>query len=152
MPGVADQVRKTILKSKQKERKKDMQEILRMVEEDRLHEADERQIEVLSLSLELNKLIGKKDEVQSSNQIDLESIANVLRDTVQNEVQKLVLTTGTASSTSTGQRPAMKHTSLTEISQNNSNVEIHGQMNTETESSQDATEKLQKLRKIKGNG
>ena len=58
VPGVADQVRKTQLSQEQKARKSEMQELLKMLDEGRLHEADERQLEFLKLALELNELFG----------------------------------------------------------------------------------------------
>ncbi len=57
VPGVADTIRKTRLKQDQKARQSDMAELLRMVQEGRIHEADERQLENLKLALELNNLL-----------------------------------------------------------------------------------------------
>ena len=58
VPGVADSIRKTNLTKQHQERRIDQAELLRMVKENRLHEADERQLETLKLAMELNSLLG----------------------------------------------------------------------------------------------
>ncbi len=58
MPGVSESIRRTQMKQEQKRRKSDMDELIRMVKENRLHEADERQLESLKLVAELQKVFG----------------------------------------------------------------------------------------------
>lgn len=80
VPGVADTIRRTQLKQDQKSRKNEMQELLLMVQEGRLGEADERQLEHLKLALELNNLLGKQDTPQSG--VDPAQLVEVVKQAI----------------------------------------------------------------------
>ena len=159
MPGVADQIRKTQLSQEQSQRKKDMSELLRMVEEGRLHEADDRQLEVIRLALDLNNLLdAKKETVQLPNptlSVDSTVIADAFKQALQEALQNLP--TGgsiTNSSSVSPDRPKMKHTSLTDFSQTEDTVIVsHGDDLGETKEGElGADDKLAKLKKLKGGG
>ena len=51
MPGVADVERRTALSRERAARQVERKELLRMVREGRIHEADERQLETIKLTL-----------------------------------------------------------------------------------------------------
>lgn len=148
VPGVADQVRKTQLKQDQKARQGDMKELLRMVREGRIHEADERQLENLKLALELNNLLGERKDLQQP--VDSTQLVDAIKQAISEGMSNI-----TVNSTNTNgidsSRPQMKHTSLTNLIQSDAKVDIShkGEISKEVEG-QESTDKLDKLRKIKG--
>jgi len=141
MPGVADAERRTRLTQDQQQRKQDVQELFRMVQEGRLHEADERQMEMLNLALQLKSTF----DPTTPNFID--AVKQAIQESL-GQVGKNIVSEGTP----VGERPTMKHTSLTDLSQTTDSLEVsHGDELGETkESEEDAADKLEKLRKIKG--
>lgn len=148
MPGVADSIRRTNLTKEKENRRKDMEELLRMVQENRLHEADERQLENLRLALELKNLLGEKNNVSA---VEIErTITQAINSALQNipfaNTERGPLVTEI-------NRPAMKHVSLGEINQAGEKIEIQNVEAQETTSEKDdAALKLAKLKKLKGNG
>jgi len=159
MPGVADQIRKTHLKNEQKARKQDMEELMRMVNEDRLHEADERQLETLKMSVELNKLLKEKqrvleEEPRVSGKIGFttEQFEDLIDHALTTAIKKFATGQLGGVVAQDPSRPQMKHTSLGDIKQADSSVEISGELETESKASDDAASKLEKLKKLKGNG
>jgi len=73
MPGVADQVRRTQLRQDQKSRKRDMEELIRLVEEGRLHEADDRQLETLRLISDLQKSLGQAETTPAPVSVNVDN-------------------------------------------------------------------------------
>ena len=150
VPGVADTIRKTQLKQDQKARKNDMQELLRMVQEGRLGEADERQLENLKMALELNNLLGRQDAPQAG--VDpaqlVEAVKQAISEGMTNVTVNAVSGDGTGIDPS---RPEMKHTSLADLVQDDTKVDISnkGEISKEVEG-EDAADKLAQLRKLKG--
>ena len=65
MPGVADSIRRTGLAQEQKSRQRDMEELLGMVRDGRLHEADSRQLETLKLHLQYGRQRNHKTIVRN---------------------------------------------------------------------------------------
>ena len=153
VPGVADAIRKTQLKQEQKARQSDMQELIRMVKEGRIHEADERQLENLKLALELNNLIGAKQETTTTIEIGpeiAEAIKAALAEGLANAPQ--IIHAGGGSVTAPA-RPGMKHTMLNELEHEKTDLEVVGYMKGETGKSDDeAAKKRALLKKIKGDG
>ena len=151
MPGVADAIRKTTLIQEQRARKQDMEDLIRMVNEGRLHEADERQLETLKLSLELNDLIQKRTEPTN---IDTDALADAVTKAVQQAVQSIP-SSGHLPSSDTSpqdiQRPGMKHTSLADLAQSDEKVEIidSGNLVQEGPETKGSADKLAKLKKLK---
>jgi hypothetical protein len=148
VPGVADSIRRTNLTRDKDARKKDMDEILRMVHENRLHEADERQLENLSLALELKKLIGEKTAV------DANDLNKTITDAITAALQNIpTISTVNGFVAADVNRPGMKHISLADLQQTEDRVEISNIEITETKpGEEDAASKLSKLKKLKGNG
>jgi hypothetical protein len=154
MPGVADVVRRTGLKTEARARKQDMEELIRMVKEDRLHEADERQMEALKLSLELNSLLSAKPQAEPASGVSAQDISEVVQQAVAAalaQVGHVTTRSGTGMAEAPG-RPSMKHTSLADLHQADSGLEISGDLGETSQSSDDASSKLEKLKKLKGNG
>lgn len=158
MPGVADQIRKTQLAQEHARRKQDMGEILMLVKEGRLHEADERQLEVLRLALELNQLIDSKREVAEipvASPVDSEALTQALKDAVKEALHALpvggIVTSDLTTATS---RPQMKHTSLTDFTQAEDEVVIShaDDLGEIKEGESGAEDKLAKLKRLKGGG
>lgn len=152
MPGVADTIRKTQLKQDQRARKDDMKELIRMVEEGRLHEADERQLETLKLTLELNQVLNRQ---APAPQVDPEAIATAVAQAMEKVVKDLpapqvVAGPGTLPADDPA-RPKMKHTSLADLAQTDEKVEIvdHGGLVTESKTDESAADKLAKLKKLR---
>lgn len=155
--SVADQIRKTQLKQDKHSRKADMHEILIMVKENRLHEADERQLETLRLALELQKeLDDKKPAAEPVTGLDPQQLVDAVKAAVSEIVTNLPVSTVVTSTSpvSDPSRPTMKHTSLTDFVHTGEEVSIsHSEGLTESkEGPADAGDKLEKLRKLKGNG
>jgi len=155
MPGVSDTIRKTQLKQEQRSRKQEMEELIRMVDEGRLHEADERQLATLKLALDLNEALNR---TKPAPQINSEEIASVIAQAVQQAVKEIPMrpiSSSDVTSTQDSSRPSMKHTNLANLTQTDEKVEIidHGglvQEGPETKSSADKLAKLKKLRDGQG--
>ena len=153
MPGVADAIRKTQLKQEQKARKNDMSELLKMVQEGRLHEADERQLETLKLALELNNVIGTKSDTPV---VDADAIAGAvskaMSEVIENMSSRVIAETNVLSSADPA-RPGMKHTNLVDLQQVDEEVEIvdHGDalVGESKTGPGDAADKLAKLKKLR---
>mgnify|MGYP005848140905 CR=1 FL=1 len=151
MPGVADAIRKTTLIQEQRARKQDMQELINMVNEGRLHEADERQLETLKLSLELNDLLQKR--VEPAN-IDTDALTDAVTKAVQQAVKNIPSVEHSLSPDTTSQdvqRPGMKHTSLADLAQSDEKIEIvdSGNLVQEGPETKGSADKLAKLKKLK---
>lgn len=149
MPGVADAIRKTGLQQEHQKRKQEMEQLLTIVREGRLHEADERQLELLKLALEINALLDPKSG--GTPAFDYAALASALKEAVQEALQNTPAGDGILRPAGTS-RPQMKHTSLTDFSHTQDDVSIsHGDTLGETkEGSSDSADKLEKLKKIKG--
>lgn len=150
VPGVADQIRKTQLRQDQQSRQSDMQELLRMVEEGRLHEADDRQLETLKLSLELNHLLEPKTpgpvEVNISSDI-IDAVKAAIAEQLKNSGGINYQGDDRVADTA---RPDMRAVTLGDIAHEKTDLEIQGDMKGDTgKSSDDAAEKRELLKKIK---
>lgn len=146
VPGVADTIRKTQLKQDKKARQSDMQELLRMVEEGRLHEADERQLESLKMALELSNLLGKNQEPQAS--VDPTQLVEAVKQAISEGMANVTVLGADGLDPS---RPEMRHVSLADLTQDDTKINIaHKEgIGTEVEGIE-SSDKLEKLRKIKG--
>ena len=148
MPGVSERIRRTQMKQDQKRRKVDMEELVRMVKENRLHEADERQLETLKLVAELQKVFGTGATPVGIPQELVDAVTNAVTDAVSN------LPAGAIAAPVRPQddpeRPSMKHVSL-DLSQDGNDLKIsHGdELGKEKESTDDAEDKLKKLQELK---
>jgi hypothetical protein len=150
VPGVADQIRKTQLKQDQKSRKSDMEELLKLVSEGRLHEADERQLESLKMVLELNSLLDSRESLQPT--IAPEQLVEAVKQAISEGMSNVTINAlGGGGHAADPARPQMKHTSLTDLAQSKETVNIShkGGVSKEIEG-EESTDKLEKLRKIKG--
>lgn len=155
VPGVADAIKNTSLRQEQVQRKKEMETLLVLVQEGRLHEANAHQLEVLKLALELNKLIESKSSPAPTQAVlDTDALATALKSAVQDALSNLPAVSAAGGLTQDTARPQMKHTSLTEFTHTDGDVSVsHGDTLGEAKTSEDsATAKLEKLRKLKGNG
>ena len=149
VPGVADTIRKTQLKQDQKARKNDMQELLRMVQEGRLGEADERQLESLKMALELNNLLGNQDTPQAG--VDPAQLVEAVKQAISEGMSNVTINAPGADGTVDSSRPQMKHTSLANLAQSDDKVDIsHKGEITKEEEGEESADKLDKLRKLKG--
>jgi hypothetical protein len=155
VPGVADAERRTQLAQDQRKRKKEREDLLRLVAEGRIHEVDEHQLELIKLALELGNMMDNKGSVDTGG-IDLVTLQAALRGAVA-EVVSSIPTPGhmagpTGSHASDPARPKMKHTSLTSISHEESDLNIsHSDtLAEEKESEEDAAAKLKRLKELKG--
>ncbi len=148
MPGVSERIRRTQMKQDQKRRLSDMEELVRMVKENRLHEADERQLETLKLVAELQKVFGTGATPVGIPQELVDAVTNAVTDAVSN------LPVGAIAAPVRPQddpeRPSMKHVSL-DLSQDGNDLKIsHGdELGKEKESTDDAKGKRKKLRELK---
>lgn len=148
MPGVSERIRRTQMKQDQKRRKTDMEELVRMVKEDRLHEADERQLETLRVVAELQKVFGTGATPVGIPQELVDAVTNAVTEAVSN------LPAGAIAAPVRPQddpeRPSMKHVSL-DLSQDGTDMKIsHGEeLGKEKESTDDAEDKLKKLQELK---
>lgn len=151
MPGVADTISKTQKKQDQKARQADMKELLRMVQEGRLHEADERQLESLKLALELNTILGERTTpapVIDSSQL-VEAVKQAITEGMSNVTINAISSGDPMNDPS---RPQMKHTSLADLIQDGTTVDIsHSEgIGQDVEGGEESADKLEKLRKLKG--
>ncbi len=146
VPGVADTIRRTQLKQDKKARQSDMQELLRMVEEGRLHEADERQLESLKMALELSNLLGKNQEPQAG--VDPTQLVEAVKQAISEGMANVTVLGADGLDPS---RPEMRHVSLADLTQDDTKINIaHKEgIGTEVEGIE-SSDKLEKLRKIKG--
>jgi hypothetical protein len=154
MPGVADAERRTKSAQEQKGRKLDRENLMQLLAEGRLHEADAHQVEQIKLALELSEMLGVKQE--SAPGLDEEKLAAALRVAVADVVAAIPtgFSGGSAGSSSADtSRPGMKHTSLTSITHKESGLDVVGgdKLATESEGEEGAAEKLARLRELKGN-
>ena len=146
MPGVSEQVRRTQMKQDQKLRQRDMEELARMVKENRLHEADERQLETLKLVAELQKVFGTEATPVGIPQELIEAVKAAVAEAVSS------LPRGTGLPVQEDpDRPSMKHVSV-DLAPDGEALEVsHGEeLGKEKESTDDVKEKRRKLRRIKG--
>ena len=150
MPGVADQVRRTQLTQDQRSRKRDMEELTRLVEEGRLHEADDRQLETLKLMRELREafIFAPAEAALVEANVDNKEILEAVKQAVSEAVAKMPR----VSPADDPDRPQMKHTSLTDLAQGKDEIKIShgGKLGEEQSGTEDSTDKLEKLRKLKG--
>jgi hypothetical protein len=150
VPGVADQVRKTQLSQEQKARKSEMQELLKMLQEGRLHEADERQLEYLKLALELNEFFGERNYPPIGG-FDSEQLVAAVKQAISEGMSGITINATTGEGTVDSSRPQMKHTPLSDLAQDDTVVNItHKEgIGTEVEGEM-LTDKLKRLRELKG--
>jgi hypothetical protein len=136
------------MKQEQKQRASDMEELIRMVKENRLHEADERQLESLKLVAELQKVFGTGATPVGIPQELVDAVTNAVTDAVSNLPPGAVA--GPVRPQDDPDRPAMAHVSL-DLSQDGNDLEIsHGdELGKEKESTDDAEDKLKKLQDLK---
>jgi hypothetical protein len=149
VPGVADTIRKTKLKQDQKSRQTDMSELLKMVQEGRIHEADERQLENLKLALELNRLLEPRETPTGvSPEALVEAVKQAITEGMSNVTINAPAGTGGAVDPS---RPQMKHTSLADLAQDDTKVDIANKEDISSKvEGEENTDKLEQLRKLKG--
>ncbi len=146
MPGVADTIRRTRLSQDQKARKKDMEDLTRLVAEGRLHEADERQLETLQLMRELREsFISPSSEIAPADNTEI-------IEAVKQAMGEVVAKMPAISPAQDPSRPKMKHTSLADIVQSEDKIKIShgGKLGEDQAGTEDSTDKLEKLRKLKG--
>lgn len=153
MPGVADASRRTKLIQEQIQRKKDMDEILKMVKEERLHEADSRQLEILRLIQELNGvgLAPPSSPSPLSEDRLAELVAAKVAEVLASSAGSNTFVSNSPSNTS--ERPSMKHVSIDLSQSPNDKVTISvDQLGEEKDGAgaQEAADKLEKLRKLRG--
>lgn len=148
--GVADQIRKTQLQQDQRSRQSDMRELLKMVQEGRLHEADERQLENLKLSIELNHLLEPRE--QPPVEINISSdIIEAVRGAVADQLAKSGTFQPHEGFETDTARPEMKQVTLGTLSHEKEDLQIQGDLKGDTgKSSDDAAQKREMLKKIKG--
>ena len=153
VPGVADTVRKTQLKQDQKSRQSDMSELLRMVQEGRIHEADERQLENLKLALELNNLLEPKEAAASQQGVDSAALVEAVKTAISEGMSNVTVnTTVVGEGMVDPSRPQMRHTSLADLAQDDTKIDISNRekISKEIEGEETSTDKLEKLKRIKG--
>jgi hypothetical protein len=119
-----------------------MEELIQMVREGRLHEADERQLETLRLVKELQKTQAEPTPFDPTL---LEQIKEAV---VAALASAPAIIEGTKID---AERPEMRHTSLSDIVLSDSNVSIsHGEgLGEEKTGTDDSAAKLEKLKKLK---
>ncbi len=149
VPGVADQIRKTQLSQDRQSRQSDMQELLRMVEEGRLHEADDRQLETLKLSLELNHLLEPK--AQGPVEVNISSdIIDAVKVAIAEQLKNSGGVHYQGRPADDPARPGMRAVTLGDLSHEKTDLEIQGDMKGDTgKSADDAAAKRELLKKIK---
>ncbi len=151
VPGVADQIKRTQQKQEQRGRKKEMEELVRMVNEGRIHEADERQLETLRLIADLRE--GLELPAQNGGAELTSEFLEKIKLAVTEAVASLPAGAGGGSPMLDPDRPKMEHVSLVEIVQPNTEISIShdGDLGEEKTGDEDSADKLEKLRRIKGN-
>lgn len=154
MPGVADQIRRTNLRQEQKRRKEDINEIVKMVQEGRLHEADERQLETLRLVAELQKVFAPDQQEVAAPavnvQVDNTELIEAVKQAILEGVSNLPVGVGVSPAADPA-RPKMGHVSLTDLVQGDSDVKIShsDDLGEEKTGADDSADKLDKLRRLK---
>jgi len=153
MPGVADQIRRTELRQSQKQRQQDMSEIVQMVQEGRLHEADERQLETLRLVAELQKVFTPTPTEAITPSVNVNVDNTELIEAVKQAIKEGLPVGGIVSPANDPARPKMGHTSLADLAQSDKDIKIsHSEdLGEEQTGTDDSTDKLAKLRRLKGN-
>lgn len=153
MPGVADAERRTRATQEQQNRNKEREELLRLVSEGRLHEADAHQLETIKLALELNQVLSSQRPQQAA--VDTDALAAAIREAMVDVVSKLPTVSNTSGTTGSGvsdpARPKMRHVDLTSIQHGESGITISHDdtLAQDKESDEDAAEKLRRLRELK---
>lgn len=149
VPGVADQIRKTQLKQEQKARKTEMEELMRLVQEGRLHEADERQLENLKLALELNRLLEDRRPQQEA--LDSDQLVAAVKQAISEGMSGITVNTSPGSGgAADSSRPQMRHVSLADLVQDDTKVDIsHKDGISKQIEGSESSDKLEKLRKLK---
>lgn len=154
MPGVADTISKTQKKQDKRARQADMKELLRMVKEGRLHEADERQLESLKLALELNTLLGDKAALApTAPAIDAAQLVEAVKQAITEGMSNVTINAvATVDPSNDPSRPQMRHTSLADLVQDDTKVDIsHSEgISQDVSGEEGSTDKLEQLRKLKG--
>lgn len=155
MPGVADAERRTRLRQDKIDRSKDREELLLLIKEGRLHEADERQLETIRLALELNQIMGSQQPAQTT--LDTEALTAAMRDALADVISKLPTAVHTENSSGGNTdtdpaRPKMRHVDLTTITHQDYGVKISQDetLIQNKESDEDSAEKLRRLKEIRG--
>lgn len=156
MPGVIDSQRKTKLKQEKLNRKKEKEELLRMLKENRLHEADERQLETIQLALELSNIFQERSKPENPT-IDNKLLAEAIKEALVDVVSKLPSSPrtetfdGANSTSSPNTRPTMRHVDLSSIKHEDSglNISHDDTLTQEKESTEDTSDKLKRLRELK---
>jgi hypothetical protein len=147
VPGVADKIRRTQLKQEQKARRIEMDELLKLVREGRLYEADERQLESLRLALELNRVLEEK---QVPTPLPTEELVSAVRQAISEGMADVKIAVPGAGFEDPD-RPEMRHVSLVDLVQEDDDVDIaHKEAVKRSVEGEESTDKLEKLRKIKG--
>ncbi len=150
MPGVADAVRATQESQDQKKRKAEREELLRMVREGRTHECTEQQLENLKLMLDLQKAFGGDSEpiVAEVGTEFVAAVKQAVTEALANMPTRIVSPDGSVIDSS---RPSMKHMS-TDLLQKDEGFSIsnEGDLVKEETVLDDAAEKREKLRKLRG--
>lgn len=155
MPSVADAERRTKATQEQRGRKEDRENLLRLVSEGRLHEADGHQLEQIKLALELSELLGTTKQ-EPTPIIDAETLTAALRGAVADVMAGMPTVSNvgvpTGSHAPDPARPKMKHTSLASITHKDSELSVnHGDtLVQENKGNEDTAEKLRRLKKLKG--
>jgi len=125
-----------------------MQELLRMVKEGRLGEADERQLESLKMALELNNLLDKQEAPQSG--VDSDQLVAAVKQAITEGMSNVTINAPGADGVDSS-RPQMKHTSLANLTQSDDKVDIsHKEEISKEVEGEESADKLDKLRKLKG--
>jgi len=152
VPGVADTIRKTQLKQEQKARRSDMQELLKMVQEGRLHEADERQLENLKLALELNTMFSNRTQDRKETGFSTEQLVDAVKQAIAEGMSNVTINAVQGEGVVTNSpRPQMKHTSLADLVQDDTQIDIsHKEVISTQVEGEESSDKLEKLRKLKG--
>lgn len=155
VPGVADQIKRTQQRQEQKARKREMEELVRMVSEGRLHEADERQLETLKLIAEIREGLGEPAPVTAAAgaaEPDPEFLEQVKK-VVTDALSGLPASIAAGSPMADPARPKMRHTSMVDLVQPDTEISIShdGDLGEEKTGDDDSADKLEKLRRIKGN-
>lgn len=146
MPGVVEAERRTRLAREQKARQLERTELLRLVRENRLHEADAYQLETIKLALEIGNLLERKG---GSSNIPTDELAEAVKKAIQEGLAGVRMGSDGSSGEETLSRPKMRHVSLTDVKQSDEKVQVQGDMR-EEEKTAEGGEKLEKLRKLKG--
>lgn len=152
VPGVADKIRRTQLKQDQKARQADMQELLKLVREGRLHEADERQLEALKLALELNNLIGERPTTPVAVAPAADELVNAIKQAISEGMSNITVNAVSGNPADDPSRPQMRHVSLADLIQDDTRIDIsHSEgIGHKVEGAEESSDKLEKLRKLKG--